>query len=379
MNIGGVTGHVVQLAKMFNNSQYETFIISGRIEENESDMTYIDDSSNVKPIYIDNMSRSIRPLQDFLTFFQMIRIIRKLKPDIVHTHTAKAGFSRFAAWLCGVPIIIHTFHGNNFKGYFSRLMTYVSISIEKCLALISDSIITISNQQRQDLLDHHITDDKKICIVPLGFDISGNQLSNKNSFRIKYDIDQNQHIIAFIGRLTAIKNPWLFLTIAKELIRKRTDVTFCIIGDGEMRPELELDIQKAQLSDRILFTGFIQDMNPVYAALDILMLTSINEGTPVTIIEAMANRKIVISSAVGGVVDLVENGVNGFTCDMDDTDCFINLTNFVLDNPKKCETMSEKAHQKIVAEYSSDCLQLNLISLYSQLVQKKIRNFELIK
>ncbi len=375
LGISGGSFHALLVTKLFTNEEYQSYVLSGKIEAYETDMTYLADEYGIKPYYIESMSRSIHPIKDIFTIIKMMKIIRQIKPDIVHTHTAKAGFvGRVSAWLCGVPIIVHTFHGNNFRGYFGKMMTLVSISIERWMARISDRIIVISNQQQNELLHFNIVTEKKIRIIPLGFDFSNiiHQSEDKGKFRKQFKIADNQHIIAFIGRLTAIKNPRMFLDIAKELIKSRDDLTFCLIGDGEMKAELEMEIKVAHLTDRIIFTGFIQEMKPIYADIDILLLTSLNEGTPVTIIEAMANRKIVISSLVGGVGDLIEHGKNGFTYQLDNEQLFVKAIHFVVDHPNDFVQVRDNAFKKITNIYSIDNLERNLSSLFHELIEAKL-------
>nr|MBC8484951.1 glycosyltransferase [Bacteroidota bacterium] len=324
--VAGAPIHTILLNAKLDSQKYESYLLSGRIEPYESDMSYLADKYGIKPIYLNSMSRELSLLKDVRALIDIIKIINKVKPDIVHTHTAKAGMlGRIAAKLMGVKIIIHTFHGNVFKGYFSKPKTAFFIFLEKNLAKISSKIVAISNQQKQELLDLKITNENKIHIVPLGFDFENviPSESDKGKFRKKYSIPKDAKLIGIIGRLAPIKNHKLFLDIAEALLKKYDNLFFLIIGDGELRKSLQEDINRRNLKNNVVITGVIKNLKPVYADLDLVLLTSNNEGTPVAIIEAMACRKVVMTTNVGGVEDFVENRVNGFYFPKGNSELFV--------------------------------------------------------
>ncbi|MDZ4182708.1 MAG: glycosyltransferase, partial [Candidatus Cloacimonadaceae bacterium] len=307
LNIGGVSIHVVQISQMFNSVPYRSTVLYGDVEDNEKDMLYLAKEYDFPMINLPSMGRSINPLEDFLLIWKVYRVIKKLKPDIVHTHTAKAGFvGRAAAWLARTPIILHTFHGNNFSGYFGILMSTFSVNVERLMARISTRIIAISEQQRDELLRFRICPKAKTRIIHLGFDFS--RITHSDSdvgvFKSAYSIPNSHKLIAFVGRLTAIKNPYQFIRIASAVLEDRQDVVFAFVGDGEMTEELKKEVRRLGHQENIIFTGFISDLKPLYADMDILLLTSLNEGTPVAIIEAMANRRLVVAAKVGGIPNL---------------------------------------------------------------------------
>ena len=320
------------------------------------------------------MGRKLSPLRDLKALWEIIKIINQIKPDIVHTHTAKAGMlGRIAAKLMGVKIIIHTFHGNVFKGYFNKFMTAFFIFIEKKLAIISDKIIAISNQQKQEILDLGITNEKKINIIPLGFDFENviPSLSDIGKFRKKYSIPQEAKLIGIIGRLAPIKNHKLFIDIAERLLKKYDNLFFSIIGDGELNGYLQGEINRRNLNDKIIITGVIKNLKSVYADLDLVLLTSNNEGTPVAIIEAMACRKIVMTTKVGGVVDIVENGVNGFCFQKGDSDSFVKKIEFWLMNDIDNELMKDTASKMAFKRFNYKRLKNDIESMYKILLENK--------
>ncbi|MDP3113276.1 MAG: glycosyltransferase [Candidatus Cloacimonadaceae bacterium] len=367
--VGGTCAYVMQLSHALNNDHYQSYVLTGMIEPDEADMSYLADRYGIKPHYVNTMCRSLNPVKDFITIIEIIKVIRKIKPDVVFTNNAKAGVvGRIAAFIMGVPIIIHTYHGNNFSGYFGKLMSTFSIITEKALAFISTCLVAISPQQYEELSRLKIAPEPKIRMIPLGFDLAEviHDKSDLGKFRAQYQISSETKIVALVGRLAAIKNPAYFINIAKAVLARRQDTIFLLVGDGELRPELQEQIDRNELQKKVIITGFIKDLKPMYADIDILMLTSNREGTPVSIIEAMANRNIVISTRVGGVENLIDNEVNGFVYAVGDMAGMISRIDDVLNNPESYISITERAHQKIVEHYSMSVLEQNIKGLITE-------------
>lgn len=360
LNIGGASIHVLQLSQLFHNENYSSTVLYGNVESNEKDMLYLADEYKVPLQNLPSMGRSLNPLLDIKLIWQIYKVIKAHQPDIVHTHTAKAGFAgRIAARLAGVPVILHTFHGNNFQGYFGRVMSTVSIVTERLLAGISTRIIAISDLQRKDLLRYRIAKPEKIVVLRLGFDFAKIQAGSgdKGQFKAAWNIRPEQPLLLFVGRLTAIKNPFQLLRIAAKVLAVRPDAFFAYVGDGELASELKAEVARLGLQDRVLFTGFLQDLKPAYADAEILLLTSLNEGTPVAIVEAMVNRVLVIASKVGGIPDLISPRKNGLLCAPDDTSSFANNILDYLATPAKYATMKENAVADVSRDYSLERLE----------------------
>ena len=368
LNIGGATIHVVQLSDILKD-KYESIIVAGKIESHEQDMSYYADKYNVKIKYLNKLSRELSFPADFFAFIELFRLIRREKPDIVHTHTAKAGtLGRLAAFFAGVPVIIHTFHGNVFKGYFSPLKTAVFIAIEKILSLISTKIIAISDKQKQELLSLNICKTKKIEVIKLGldFDYFLPDLSHCNVFKRMFNIPDYAVTIGIIGRITAIKNHKLFLSIAEKLLAINDNYYFCIVGDGDLKNDILHEIDDKGLNDRIIITGFITDLKPVYSDLDYVISTSINEGTPVALIEAMACGKVVLSTNVGGVSDFINNKENGFVIDSFEAQDFVSCIQDIENVKYNKEIISQKAKSTIFDMFSLSRLR----NEFSRLLEK---------
>lgn len=328
LNVGGPARHVVWLTKALNNQEFQTSLLTGSVPEGEEDMSYFADENGVAPFFIEEMSRELSP-KDIISLWKVYRQICREKPEIIHTHTAKAGFvgrtaGFFYRWLNWKNVkIVHTFHGHVFHSYYGNLKTKLFLFIEKNLArFVTDKIIVITKQQFEEI--HHefgVGKAEQFQIIPLGIDLEKFAEANEKRRILRDEIKaaDDEILVGFVGRLTEIKNVSLLLKVA-EIYEKNKNLElpklkFVIVGDGNVRKKLEKEAENLGLKDKILFLGNRNDTDIFYAGLDIVALTSLNEGTPLSLIEAMANGKAVISTAVGGVVDLlgaVEMEESGF-------------------------------------------------------------------
>jgi glycosyltransferase involved in cell wall biosynthesis len=318
LNVGGPTRHVVWLTEALNNSEFETTLVTGVVPPGEDDMTDFAKQHHVAPLVIREMSREISP-RDAITVWKFYRLLLTLRPDIVHTHTAKAGtigrvaglMYRFLtpSLLIGRPRrcrFIHTYHGHIFHSYYGPLKTRLFLAIEKALArLNTDRLLVLSEQQLREIRDTFgVGRPHQFAIVPLGIDIDavrGNECARRD-LRRELGIDEETPIIGIVGRIAAIKNHELFLRTAA--LFPRHAARFVIFGDGAERLALEKRAAEIGVADRVLFAG-TREPASIYASLDITALTSRNEGTPLSLIESMANGRPIVSTAVGGVIDLL--------------------------------------------------------------------------
>lgn len=327
LNTGGPARHVVWLTKELNNGEFQSALLAGTIPEGEGDMNYFAAQNNVTPIYIEEMSRELSP-KDVISLFKIYKIIKRVKPDIIHTHTAKAGtVGRIAAFiyrwitprtLIGKPRrvgVVHTFHGHVFHSYYGKLKTRVFLTIEQALALITDKILVLSEQQKREINEQFGVGRKsQFQIVPLGIDLEqfSRWREKRSVLRGELNAADDEILIGLVGRLTEIKNHKLFLEAARLWKNKYADglpkVRFIVIGDGHLRGELTETSKKTDVADIVEFIGERSDPDIFYPALDIVALTSFNEGTPLSLIEAMANCRPIISTAVGGTIDLLGAG-----------------------------------------------------------------------
>jgi glycosyltransferase involved in cell wall biosynthesis len=324
LNVGGPAKHVAWLTAGLQQPEYDSLLVAGTVPEGEGDMSYFADSLGVKPQYIEEMSREIS-WKDIATVWKLYRLFVRERPDIIHTHTAKAGTVGRVAGFCyrwmtpkvllGQPRacrFVHTYHGHIFHSYYSRSLTKAFIFIEKALAkLVTDRIVVISEQQGDEInRQFGVGNARQFRVIPLGLDLAAfdGYPARRHKFREELGIDENTVLVGIVGRLTEIKNHEMFLRSVAEFKQVKSEtrnVRFVILGDGNLRKELESQTRSLGLENDVVFAGSRTDLEYFYPALDVVALTSRNEGTPLTLIEAMANGRAVVSTAVGGVVDLL--------------------------------------------------------------------------
>jgi glycosyltransferase involved in cell wall biosynthesis len=328
-NLGGPTYNVAYLTKYLEG--YETMLVGGEKDETENSSTFITESLGIEPVIVKEMKRKIDPIQDIEAYKKIKRIIKDYQPDIVHTHASKAGtIGRLAAFSCKVPAVVHTFHGHVFHSYFGKASTTLYKNIERYLAKKSDAIIAISEKQKIELADiHKICSTEKISVIPLGFDLSrfNENIDDKRlSFRQRYNIMDDEICIAIIGRLVPVKNHRLFIESFKRLISQTNKkVKAFVVGDGEVRDNL-FDlcshlglsfsyVDKPNASAQVIFTSWIKEVDEVLAGIDIVALTSFNEGTPVSLIEAQAGNRPIVTTNVGGIENVVMPNKTALLCE----------------------------------------------------------------
>lgn len=323
LNVGGPAKHVVWLTSGLN-PEYETVLVAGTVPDGEEDMSYFASANGVTPLFVREMSREVS-LRDALTVWKLFRLFMSEKPELVHTHTAKAGTvgrvaGFFYRWLTPSALLgkprpcrfIHTYHGHIFHGYYGRMKTSLFLTIERTLArLVTDNIVVVSEQQRREINQtFRVGHSDQFRVIPLGLDLSqfAEWKSRRDAFRSELGVEEDEVLVGIVGRLTEIKNHELFLRVVSRFIEldgTKAKVRFVIIGEGSLRASLEEQARALGLTEQVTFAGNRDDPENFYPALDIVALTSRNEGTPLTLIEAMANGRAVIATAVGGVVDLL--------------------------------------------------------------------------
>lgn len=373
LNVGGPAIYVTLLTEKLSQPDYVSTLVCGTIEPDEGDMMYYAEQHGITPIIIPELGRSLNPLRDFITIWKVYRLIRALRPDVVHTHTAKAGFvGRVAAWLAGVPVIVHTFHGHVFRGYFNAPMTLIFIWLERLTARLSDTIITLTEGLRRELAEeYHIARKSHITVLPLGLDLEVFRRAprKQGAFRAQWNIPPDAPLVGIVGRLVPIKNHALFLRAAALLRQQMPNAHFAIVGDGETRPQTEALVDQLGLRASVTFTGWQRDLPAIYSDLDALAISSLNEGTPVSVIEALAAGCPVVATAVGGLPDLLEGGRLGTLVTPDDASALAEALRAALSSPPDME----QAQRTMLDRYGIDRLIKDLDGLYRGLLAKKRR------
>jgi glycosyltransferase involved in cell wall biosynthesis len=399
LNVGGPAKHVVWLTAGL--SDYQTLLVAGTVPEGEGDMGYFAEQAGVVPHFIPEMSREISA-KDIVTIWKLFRLFLREKPDLIHTHTAKAGTvgrvaGFFYRWLTFGSLVgrprkvkfVHTYHGHIFHSYYGNLKTKLFITIEKLLAaLVTDRIVVISDQQASEICDQFgVGNRKQISIIPLGMDLEvfDGGAARRQLMRSELGIDNDTVLVGIVGRLTEIKNHELFLDAVGEFKKtsSRTPVRFVIIGDGGQRERLQNRSESAGLD--IIFTGERSDPEYFYPALDVVALTSRNEGTPLTLIEAMANARPVIATRVGGVVDLVgpcieDDGLRicerGISVPPGDAKLFAAGLHKLVSDTRLRNEMAQRGFEFVQAKYPRQRLLTDIRGLYSELLNQQAQQVE---
>lgn len=409
LNVGGPARHVIWLTSGLREAGYETLLVAGRVPEGEEDMGYFADEFGVTPKYIREMSREIS-WKDAVTVWKLFRLFLRERPDIVHTHTAKAGTVGRSAgflyrWLTPGTLIgrprqckfVHTYHGHIFHSYYGPGRTRVFLAIEKLLArLVTHRLIVISKQQRLEIGEKfRVGRAEQFKIVPLGLDLGifSEHATRRAKFRQELCIPDHSFLIGIVGRLTEIKNHEMFLNVVARLkkidpaCRRQGEVRFIIIGDGGLRPDLELQTQMMGLEKDVIFVGSRKDPEYFYPALDVVALTSRNEGTPLTLIEAMANARPVVATSVGGVVDLlgevVEDGPykvcqRGISVPAGDEAAFVVALSRIIRDRSLRQELGERGLEFVEVNYSKERLFEDIKNLYGELSHKEAQKAQML-
>ena len=377
LNVGGPAIHTVLLTAGLNDGRFRSLLVTGTPDEQEGDMSYYARQLGVEPTFVPELGRELSWRDDLVAFQRLVGLIRSFRPHIVHTHTAKAGaVGRLAALVAGVPIRVHTFHGHVFRGYFSPLKTRVFLVIERALAAITRRIVAISELQRDDLCDvFHIVARERCSVIPLGFDLRpfAAAETKRGAIRGALGLGQDRRLVGIVGRLVPIKHHAMFLEMARRVADARADTDFVIVGDGELRPELERSVAAMGLGGRVHFLGWRRDLDAVYADLDVVALTSLNEGTPVALIEAMASGRPVVATAVGGVADVVADGETGLLVPSQDAPACAHAVLRLLDDAALRELLGREGRARVMAHYGSERLVGDVRRLYEELLSRRKR------
>jgi glycosyltransferase involved in cell wall biosynthesis len=387
LNLGGPTHNVAYLTK-YLDEKYETLLLSGTIDNTEESSEFLIKNLDITPRYIDAMQRELHPLKDYRAYKQIKKIIREYQPDIVHTHAAKAGaVGRLAAAHCKVPVILHTFHGHVFHSYFNPIKTKIFLAIERYLAKKSTCIIAISEIQKKELCENYkIAACEKFTVIPLGFDLekfNTGKEQKRVSFRKKWHIADDEIAIGIVGRMVPVKNHDMFLTAFAQLLKSTNKkVKAILIGDGECRTEIESKIQELHLTFSteknvqqeapIVFCSWIKDVENAYPGLDIIALTSLNEGTPVSLIEAQAAGIPIVTTDVGGIKDIVLENETAYIVDSNDVDAFAEKLLLLTENDGLRKDIAAKGFSHVNQKFSSTRLAADMSNLYDKLFKQKV-------
>lgn len=373
LNVGGPAVHVVLLAEGLDRLGYATTVALGAEAPWEGNMRDLAARRGVTCVQVPGLGREIRPWSDAQALWSLYRMMRELRPDIVHTHTAKAGvLGRSAARLAGVREVVHTYHGHVLRGYFGPARTAVFRAVEKALARSTRVLVAVSEAVKADLVAMGIAPADRVRVIPLGLELEA--LAGplpRGSLRAEAGVDPAAPHVGIVGRLTAIKDLGTFLAAAKAVRARTPAARFAIVGDGERRAELEAKAEALGLAGAVHFHGWRQDMAAVYGDLDVVVNTSINEGTPVALIEAMAAGRPVVATRVGGTPDLLGDGARGRLVGAGDAAAVAEAILESLRGGPEVEARVTAARAHVLAQHGVARLVRDVDALYRELLRRR--------
>ncbi len=387
---GGPTRNVVFLTEGLARRGFDCDLITGLPAKGEGDMTFWAKEYGVHPIIINQMSRELGP-RDAVVMWKLFRLFQKLRPDIIHTHKSKAGAAGrlagfFYKW-CSPSILklqprkvrmVHTFHGHIFHSYYGKFKTSVFIHIERVLALITDRIVTVSEQQTDEICNvFRIGKTSAFRVIPLGVDFC--RTSTRSVFRQQSGIDEEEFLVAAVGRLCEVKNFSLLIQAFARALKAdpKFKAKLAFIGDGHLRPQLEMYARDLAVEHSVIFAGFQSDVDALYPSFDVAALSSLNEGTPLTLIESMSHGRPVLTTEVGGYGDILGSRVrasdgftiwdHGISVPSGNIGAYASALLFLAANPSLRGQMGEKARAYVHREFSRERLVSDMASLYSEM------------
>lgn len=372
LNIGGPALHTTHLSAGLEDS-YPTLLVTGAPDVGEADLYDEAVQRGVKVMRIPELGRRLHPWQDLVALAKLVRLLRRVRPTIVHTHTAKAGtLGRIAALLAGVPVRVHTFHGHVFHGYFGPGMTRVFLAVERLLARATTQVVTVSDSQASELVHtYRICPAAKMRAIPLGLELDrfapARTAALRGDLRAELGIG-DEPIVTIVGRLAPIKNHGLLLEAAARLAAEGRPCHFAVVGGGTEEAALRERARALGVADRVTFLGWRRDLDRVYAGSDVVALTSGNEGTPVALIEALAAGRAVVSTDVGGVRDVLQDGALGLLVPPGDAGALAGALARLLDDPALRESLGARGAVSAPARYGVGRLLADVRGLYDELL-----------
>lgn len=376
LNVGGPALHTAALCDL-DPVRFHTMVAYGSLAPGEADMSDLLRGTAASSIFIPELGRAINPFRDVVAFVKLLRLMFRFRPHVIHTHTAKAGsLGRIAGTIFRALNgrqrchLVHTFHGHVFEGYFSPLTSRAAIFVERRLAVLSDCLLTLSEKLRADLVERfHIAPPAKVRIVPLGLDLEPFLDSSRRSLvRTELRIAPETCVVTCVGRLVPVKNHSALLKACALIARDEVSPVLLFVGGGDLEADLAREADSLGITTHVRFLGWRRDLPALYAASDVVALTSLNEGTPVSIIEAMAAGLPVVATAVGGVPDVVEDGVTGTLVPSGSVDALARAIRHLAVDRDLRMSFGKAGRDRAFQRYTRQRLTSQVAALYEELV-----------
>jgi glycosyltransferase involved in cell wall biosynthesis len=376
LNMGGPALHVAYLSAGLARRGYETTLVAGSLARGEDSMSHVAEELGVPIVTLPELHREISPVRDLRAASRLAGLMRELRPHILHTHTAKAGaVGRAAALLPGAvrpPIVVHTFHGHVLRGYFGPVRAAIFRRLEHALARSSTALVAVSPEVRDDLVALGVAPAEKFVVIRLGIELEervGAAEDGRLDARCLMGIPPDRFTVGWMGRMTGVKRTDDVLLAVKHLRGRGVDACLCMVGGGPDRDDVEARAHELGIARHCLFLGYQDDVARFYAAFDALVLPSGNEGTPVSAIEALAGGRPVVATRVGGVPDVVRDGVDGFLVEPGDVEAIADRLARLAADPVARRRMGEAGRARVLPRYSVDRLLDDVDRLYRSLLE----------
>jgi glycosyltransferase involved in cell wall biosynthesis len=377
LNMGGPAIHVSNLAAGLETRGYHTTLVAGSLARGEDSMAFVAERLGVSVVDVPEIQREVAPLHDAQSIRRLTAIMRKERPHILHTHTAKAGaLARAAALAAGrarPPIIVHTFHGHVLKGYFGPGRTAFFKRVERTFARSTDVLVAVSPEVRDELVAHGIAPADKFAVIRLGIPLD-ERLGDETAaldYRRLYGIPDDAFVVGWVGRMTGVKDTDAVLEIVAATRQRGVPAVLCMVGDGPDRERLEQVAHDLGIARSTYFVGYQEDVAGYYWLFDAFLLPSVNEGTPVSAIEALASGTPVVATRVGGVPDVVTDGVDGFLVEPGDPDAAADRLAELARDPELRARLGEAGSANARERYSVERLVDDVDRLYRELLAAK--------
>ncbi len=375
LNIGGPAQHVVLLTAGLRRLGWETDLVTGRVDPDEGDMGDLALSAGVRPVVVPALRNGAGPLADLRTLLSLYRFFRRERPALVHLHLLKARvLGGLAARWARVPIVVETLHGTLLAGYYAAPLTRLLAALERWLARRMDAVVAVSPAVARELAAARVVSGPRVHVIPLGLDLERfRDGAARPTLRRSLGAPAEVPLVGIVGRLVPIKGVDAFIDAAAQIRRRLPAAQFVVVGDGPLRLDLERRAREAGLAGQVHFLGWRRNLEELYPDLDLIMLTSLNEGTPVSIIEAMAAGRAVVATRAGGVVDVVEDGVTGVLVPPRDPGALAAAAVALLNDPERRRRMGEAARSAVLPRYGAARLVEETDALYRALLAQRGR------
>lgn len=376
MIVGGAQENTLYTCALLDPHRYQTRLISGSQTGSEGSLLEETRAQGVALLVLPDLVREINPLKDIRALTQLARLFHQNQVDLVHTHSSKAGIlGRWAAKLAGVPIIVHTVHGWSFHDYMHPFVRYMYIFLERVTARYTHSLVVVTQKDQLKGLSVGIGEERQYQLIrsAIPLETFNPTLYNREAIRTELGIPPHALVVGNVGRFTEQKNPITWLRTAAEIAQHNQEAYFLLVGDGPLRPQVEAHLHAFGLQSRAILTGLRRDVPRMLAAMDIFLLTSLWEGLPRVLPQAMSMGLPVVAHRVDGVSEIIQHGLNGYLCPPEDVKALSTYCLDLLSNPALRQRMAESARASILKEYDLRTMIAQIDQLYQRLLAQTLK------